>query len=101
VCFAWIFFRASSINDAIYVVSNMFYGMKGLSSKFLLSQDRPNTLTLVITLVIFVAVTTNLDTYKYIFKSNAILRWTLYYALVLSIVLLAVKSKNTFIYFGF
>ena len=101
VSFAWIFFRTANIEDAMYVVSNMFYGMKGLSSKFLLSQDRPNTLTLAITLVMFAVVAMCINRYQQTYQNNAIFRWTVYYVLVLSIVLLAVKSKSTFIYFGF
>jgi alginate O-acetyltransferase complex protein AlgI len=37
VCFAWIFFRAWSVTDAFYIISNLFNGWGGFVSQSLLS----------------------------------------------------------------
>jgi len=99
VSFAWVFFRAATFKDAKYVVSNCFYGIKGLRSGFLLSQGRLNLLVLVIPFVITILLICN--------KSQMTLinrplwqRWLVYYILIITI-WLCQASSSQYIYVKF
>lgn len=101
VSFAWVFFRAGSLGDAWYVVSNLLYGFKGLRSGLVLSQGRVNLLAVVMSFTLIVAISVYLTKLKPVFQKYFLFRWFLYYVLAFNIIFLAAKSKGTFIYFGF
>lgn len=101
VSFAWVFFRAGSLADAWYVVSNLPYGVKGLRSGLLLSQGRVSLLAVVMSFTLVVTISVYLTKLKPVFQKYFLFRWFLYYVLAFNIIFLAAKSKGTFIYFGF
>lgn len=101
VSFAWVFFRAGSLKDAVYVISNMLTGVKGLRSGFLLSQGMDNLAVVVLSFAYIVTVSVYSAKFKHMFNNKPFFRWSLYYVLAFSIIIFAVKSKGTFIYFGF
>lgn len=100
VCFAWIFFRASSLKDAMYIVSNMLNGVKGLRSGFLLSQGKLELLV-IISIMICGVFGIKMKCIEDLQKSNNVFRHLHYYLLVVSIVLFGVFKSSGFIYFGF
>jgi alginate O-acetyltransferase complex protein AlgI len=102
VSFAWVFFRSSNIADAIYVISNMLNGVKGIRSGFLLSQGRWNLFVIALSIIV-VAIYSFLQTQDLLigfWKSNFIARWTTYISLVIIILMFWTVSKS-FIYFNF
>lgn len=105
VSFAWIFFRASSMNDAMYVISNMFAPAKGLVSDFLLSQGRHDLKLTLIAILIFSFMTAKLFSENGISRLNDksnLSRYLVYNTLIISIILFAKYSATkTFIYFQF
>jgi len=103
VCFAWIFFRANSLADAWYIVTHLFYG-NGDSISLILSQNY-NELIITITLIILMLI---IGREKYqgksieiIFTKPAIIRWSCYYIMVMTILLFWVISNQAFIYGNF
>lgn len=117
VCFTWIFFRASSLNDALYIINNIFPLSGGIQAKeniisgFLnmicLKQAPRDIFFLVfsIPLLVFVGVLNR----KYegkgieslIFKRPFWFQWSVFCALSVSIILFSVTIRNSFIYATF
>ena len=98
VSFAWVFFRANNFKEAMYVISNCFYGLKGLRSGFLFSQDDFDLLIILFSLAILYFFT---DEFRQrMFKMPLFTRWLIYYALVISSFVFHVPSTK-FIYFQF
>lgn len=110
VCFAWIFFRAATLNDAIYVLQNMFVGISsiptyinncgiqlGITFTHLLFNCLP-----VILLFIYDLISLKTDTIALISKQRFFIRWPLYIFLLLIILLFSEKGITTeFIYMQF
>ncbi|MBQ7580721.1 MAG: MBOAT family protein [Clostridia bacterium] len=111
VCFTWIFFRANTFSDAIYIVTKMFSGIAsplsyfklGIANLFHLNNVTKLRLfislpVLVVTDMIFVKV----DLYERIGKMRAVPRWLVYIAVLLLLLILAPSDSNSnFIYFQF
>lgn len=116
VDFAWIFFKANSLSDAIYIISNMFKDISsGLSLSYMAEllasfgiekYDFIITMTFLMLLVLM----------EYIKSSNSILeivgskpiwiRWSFYYILIFSIILLGgygygYEEQTQFLYVQF
>jgi D-alanyl-lipoteichoic acid acyltransferase DltB (MBOAT superfamily) len=105
ICLAWIFFRANSLSDSIYVVHHLFdgFGMGGVRS-LLFSQATTELLVMVIflTIPLIVKVVTVLDKRANIpFCYPKIIRWSIYCLIVFSLMLFSVDSNRAFIYFQF
>ena len=110
VDFAWIFFRANSIQDAIYIIKNLFIiDLKVLSDKSLhkLGLDEKD-LYLSILLIIFLIITQsyqkNKNIINWVLSRNIILRWTIYFLAIYSIFTFgyyAQGNQSQFIYFQF
>src|SRR6185369_16654097 len=66
VSIAWVFFRASSLKDAVYVLSNILNGVQGLRSGFLMSQGKVDTVLTTASILILVCLLAK------IFKHNDI-----------------------------
>jgi D-alanyl-lipoteichoic acid acyltransferase DltB (MBOAT superfamily) len=100
VSFAWIFFRAANLKDAMYIILNLFRGNKGLLSGYLLSQGKVELALLLI--MISVTILNDFDKYTaYLAKSNKVFRHMVYYIFVVSIILFGKFEQTGFIYFGF
>jgi D-alanyl-lipoteichoic acid acyltransferase DltB (MBOAT superfamily) len=103
VSFAWIFFRAGNLNDVQYILANMFNGVNGLCSVFLLSQGGFNLSAIIFNLLIYLVITTYLLKSRYTDKlfAKTYVRWIAYYYLAASLLLFHLSSKSEFIYFKF
>lgn len=110
VCFAWVFFRANNLNDAVYIISNALSGFLTPITYILdgftaFGIDRFLFLTIFIPIVIltvFDFFNYKVDLIKEIGKLHFSVRWAVYIALVLVIIFLSEKSSaETFIYFQF
>ncbi len=98
VSLAWVFFRASGLQDAFYILLNIFNGAKWLRYDFLLSQGKLNLLILLIGLAVYFAQQKvgNIMDCKWKF-----VRWCYYYVLFVVIVFLGYHKSASFIYTKF
>lgn len=114
-CFAWIFFRANTVEDAFYVVSHLFAGFSTLPHDLL----SPPFLKLQILLgkdkwdfvfawagIAFLLFTHYLQRgtsgRTILNRQNKFVRWTFYFAIVFAILFLgAFNESQQFIYFQF
>jgi len=113
VSIAWIFFRAPSINDALYILYNYFAGMEytisnlsleGIASGIISLSPDKSLLEVLILLIYIIIVTaiSNMDYFKLIQnKCNCFLRWSYYTFIISSIMLLGYFGENDFVYFKF
>lgn len=121
VTFGWIFFRADTLTDALYVVENLFNGLgTQLSSlvgtnvnsvlQILGNNDKVLGLTLYGWAVAFLAITfmASVHLLQFRIKINEKfkkfplpLRWAIYYIFVFVIFYYATQGKEQFIYFQF
>jgi alginate O-acetyltransferase complex protein AlgI len=100
VCFSWIFFRANTVGDAFTVVSRILGGAWGVPFVDVASITQAS-----LGIVVLIGVEAyqewggNIrDAYA---RKPVVLRWAVWYALALMIVLLGVQTGSQFIYFQF
>jgi D-alanyl-lipoteichoic acid acyltransferase DltB (MBOAT superfamily) len=105
VCFAWIFFRANSISDAFFIISQSM-DFSASNSITTLGLGIDNMVIAIISIILLIGI-------EYVDKRNplgkvlnnqsTVLRWTIYIIVVSSILLLGLHGDNTpeFIYFQF
>lgn len=110
VCFAWIFFRAATLQDAFYVIRNMFTGIGspytyihdcalqlGLTFRNLVFHCLP-----LIPLFLFDLASLKTDVIALISRQRFFIRWPVYLLLLLVILLFSEKGVTTeFIYMQF
>jgi alginate O-acetyltransferase complex protein AlgI len=116
VCFAWIFFRAPEMKDALYVVANLFTNIPDQLNKIItnehllrfnllyLSQSFSEFLiaTIAVLILIIVHYAQRKQTFdEWVLSKKPILRWTFYYLLIGAFVIFGVFNKSGFIYFQF
>ncbi|MBP2172660.1 MBOAT family O-acyltransferase [Methanococcus voltae] len=109
VCFAWIFFRANSISDALYVCSNLFTAIFSTSlsdlkvTLYYAGLTLPLLLKIIISIGIleFVHLVQYMKLDNYGIFNNIYLRWLVYYFLVFWILLVGAFQSSEFIYFQF
>jgi len=113
VSIAWIFFRASSISDAFYVLYNYIIGAKCTILNLSIKDTIAGSLNLslgkglldVLILYIFlilITVINNINYFKFIQSNNRhIVRWSYYVFILSSIMLLGCFGKNEFVYYKF
>lgn len=100
VSFAWIFFRADTLADALYIVTHLFQ-FTG-NQNLLFSGFREFELTMVLLGVVSYYVCRYVYTYKVeLFEQKVWLRWGIYYYICVFTALFCVKQASGFIYFGF
>lgn len=108
--FSWIFFRAATLQDAIYVLENMFHGimspvsyiMDGLYAMELTRLDILNIITMLSILFVYDYFDDRTDMIQMIGTFKPGVRWTIYVLCVLLIVMLTpIQSGGEFIYFQF
>jgi len=117
-CFAWIFFRAESIHDAVYICTHLFTGVpdffkelfthtteihEKLNMLYLTQpQEDFNIVMLLIVFLIIVELAQRSGSIiRRVTRQPIWIRWALYYILVFSILHLRVASAYKFIYFQF
>jgi D-alanyl-lipoteichoic acid acyltransferase DltB (MBOAT superfamily) len=109
VSFSWIFFRAESVRDAFYIVTNLFdfghnnaiwypSGIKEYVKCYvLLGQDKNSIAILIISMIIINMRKFILDrTLSY--DNSLFIRWSIYYALLAFIVVFGSYDNTIFIY---
>lgn len=102
VCFAWIFFRANSLSDAAYIVMHLFSPTNsrivelGLRvSDFLIA----GAAIFILELVQFVQRRTSVR--QLVATQPLIIRWPVYYAAILTVLVFGKFTSQQFIYFQF
>jgi len=111
VTIAWIFFRANTTTDALYMVRSV---PKAIAEGFTMLMTRVNALNIPISagkLALCVAVVGVMELVHSIQKKRSIntliqnqpraLRWTVYYLFVFSIIYMGIFHNRQFIYFQF
>lgn len=107
ICFGWIFFRANSLTDALYIATHLFSGWRLLTtqSQLVFIAGRPSLFILCILLLIVLESVHLLERrvdWRTVLKLKPIwFRWAVYYSLVISIMLLGSLNAEPFIYFQF
>ena len=99
VCFAWIFFRASTFSDALYVVNNVF--VSNPSPSFGLSLRDSAILLFGMSAVISYEFFKSSQLEAELAKLNLVARWAIYNVLALSITFFGTCDTSKFIYFRF
>lgn len=112
VCFAWIFFRAGSINEAFYIVKNLFYGLGNLQvylsgykeiiagvTEF--DNSKMEFLYMCFFIIVCELLQVNIDEKQFIGKFKIVYRWSVYFFLIFSIMLFGVSHLQKFIYYNF
>lgn len=106
VTFAWIFFRATSINDALYIISNMFVNFK--IDIMSLDMDKWNLIVSLISILVIVfadIIKENIDMLDWLKKRNIVIRWIIYLMLIWILLIFGIYgpgfSESTFIYIQF
>jgi D-alanyl-lipoteichoic acid acyltransferase DltB (MBOAT superfamily) len=112
VCFAWIFFRANNISDALYIINNLFIDISDYSD---IQKMKINlrgigvglneiliSISLIILMEVYNIYERSGDVWKKLEKKPIWIRWGFYYILLFCILFLAPYSRlNNFIYFQF
>jgi D-alanyl-lipoteichoic acid acyltransferase DltB (MBOAT superfamily) len=104
VCFAWIFFRANSISDALYIITHLFSGIKEPIKYFTnISSISEKKIMLggITMLLIFDYMSLNGDIWKKIQNINIVVRYCIYFSLILIIIFFMNTKSHEFIYFQF
>lgn len=112
VAFAWIFFRANSVDSAFYIVKHMFTGIPDVVHQLVNNQPvlesmglKKNDFALSILLIIFLETVHYVQSKKSLsdifVQKPAYVRWAVYYGVILAIIFLGVFENRQFIYFQF
>ena len=118
MCVSWIFFRASSLKDALYIVQNLFIGLKEqsvyiidflfrkISFSELLNYLWPGAVQFdliiaIVSLVFFILVESKIVFWLGLFNKHKVFRWSIYYFAVMLILFFGVFDNSQFIYFQF
>ena len=110
VDFAWIFFRANSLKDAIYIIKNIFiidlnvFSDKSLHNLGLDEKDLYLSILLIIFLIIVQLYQKRMSIIDWILSKNIFLRWSIYFIAIYSIFTFgyyAQGESSQFIYFQF
>jgi len=108
VCFAWIFFRAKDIHEALYVAGHIFSGLgsifsiEGIKSNLRgLGFDRYDYLIVLLSLGLMEFIQRRGEATQVLSERLVWFRWPLYYLVVMAILLFGVFNKSQFIYFQF
>ena len=102
VCFAWIFFRAVTVNDALYVATHLWSGVSGIRT-LLFFHGTTELVVTILLLAVLVAVhllSTGKQGYP-LLGWPAWYRWPVYCLLLLATSLLYIDGSRQFIYFQF
>ncbi|MAZ73153.1 MAG: membrane-bound O-acyltransferase family protein [Flavobacteriaceae bacterium] len=106
VCFAWIFFRANTFADSLYIVENLFNFSKDVKvfSLGLATHEFILSLVVIGLLFIFDAIHIKYNALKLLNRNNVVVRNLVYLCIVFSIIIFGIygdDSVKEFIYFQF
>ncbi len=94
VYFSWIFFRANTLSDAIYILKNLKNGWSNVDINYA-------NITLILFLLTVEFITLKDGVIETINKAPKFLRWSIYYLLIFGCLLFFRSENNEFIYFQF
>lgn len=111
VCIAWIFFRANTFSDAIYIISHLIFDPRELMNMHQIKSELLNigldklqwmisftSIGIMILVQYFEEKESIIERLK---RRPVVVRWGLYYALIMAIIFLAITNNQEFIYFQF
>jgi D-alanyl-lipoteichoic acid acyltransferase DltB (MBOAT superfamily) len=123
VCFAWIFFRANNLPDAVYIGRHLFSGYDPASLGLMMEQVRatlganfqlkillpdlnPAQILLIVTCeVLFLELVQlfqrRMSLIQLVSERPFTVRWSIYYGMILFVLLFGVFEQSKFIYFQF
>ncbi len=116
VSFAWIFFRANTVTDAFYIISNIFTnvgyvlrnitaigtGQGIISSSLGLDKHDIYISILAILFLLLVEMFQRAQSFReWVNSKPIVMRWSFYYLILFSILLFGIFQQNQFIYFQF
>ncbi|MEE2953717.1 MAG: MBOAT family O-acyltransferase [Bacteroidota bacterium] len=112
VFFAWIFFRANSINDAFYIIQNMFIDITDYTNLDIMKlkfrglgvqiNDIIICIFLIVVMEIYHLYERTGNVWEKLNSQPKILRWSVYYVIIFCILFLGPYTRvNNFIYFQF
>ncbi|WP_242846714.1 MBOAT family O-acyltransferase [Clostridium homopropionicum] len=108
VCFAWIFFRATSLSSAMYIIKRMFQfdDFGKVSSLFQVTSHGEFILCVILILFLMLIDYINIKKgmWEFFDRKPIAFRWSFYYMLIFAILILGVydvATKTSFIYFQF
>jgi len=106
VTFAWIFFRANSMADAVYIVTHLFAGLEFRPSLYGTMPGGVYEFTIVVMAILLMELVhwlqmTNVSVRLLLRRQPIWLRWSAYYTLVLAIIMFGSFGLTQFIYFQF
>jgi D-alanyl-lipoteichoic acid acyltransferase DltB (MBOAT superfamily) len=107
VCFAWIFFRANSISDAITIVSRLFSGITRPVNYIMMVLNTPGKLQAlpgccgIILLLLYDYASLKTNVWQRIQMYPRVLRYAIYYGLVFAILFFRAVEPQQFVYFQF
>lgn len=106
VCFAWIFFRANSLSDAVYIVGHLFTDWRMQSSVFDLMPGGLYDWMIAILAILLMEVVHIVQMKRGSLRQVALvqpvwLRWSIYFALVLALFIFGKFGSTEFIYARF
>src|SRR5690606_2203761 len=107
VCFAWIFFRANSFSDSVYIVKHLLDFVPDYHNYYNLGLPKHEFILAIVViglLLIFDAIHRKYNSLRILNKTNVIIRCAVYTVIIYSIVIFGIygnDSVSEFIYFQF
>jgi len=100
----WIFFRAKTVSDAFYILTHLFTGSFSFRDKIIPGLDWLD-LSIAIGVILFMElihlILEHRSIRQFLDSKPLILRWSIYLAIILLILLFGVFNETQFIYFQF
>lgn len=107
VIFGLILFRANSLSESLYILTNLFSNISGSIFNIITGYSRINRISLFIsfTTILFMisihVLQENINILQFISKRSIWLRWSIYFFVIFLIVIFGVFNQTPFIYFQF
>ncbi len=101
---AWIFFRANTMSDAVYILTHLLSGLTLNLSSVDLGLDNPELVVAFVSIIFMESVQfvqERIGIMQFLSRKPAWLRWIIYLLLILGILLFGVFKGMSFIYFQF
>ena len=105
ICFSWIFFRARSLGDAFYILRHIPSGLRHPGISFSAAGITKYQLLLCLAVIGFLLVIQWIQRGRVlsreITQKPVLVRWGIYYAAIVLVLLFGAFTANSFIYFQF
>jgi len=105
VLFGWIFFRANTFSDAIYVITHLFTGLSFHIKNLFLERTIMVEFVVAIPLILFMEfihlIQERMRMRQFLDDKPLLLRWAIYFVIIMVILLFGIYQETPFIYFQF